>query len=127
MAAHPECEIRTGFADWGDTLGGGAVSAVAEVDGDSEVVHLFDSGDARFAESGIAGLEASIAKDAAIVVGELHDAHAEAAEHFNALGIFLEKCGVLEAGKNPEFVFALGAGDVEMAAHDEERVGILLD
>src|SRR5277367_2145 len=80
-----------------NTLGGGAVSAVAEVDGNSEVVHLLHSGNARLTESSIAGLQASVSEQAAIVVSKLHDAHAELPEHFDALGIFLKTRGVLES------------------------------
>jgi len=88
---------------------------------------FFDGGDARFTEAGVAGLEASIAEDAAIVVGELHDAHAELAKHFDALGLFFQERGVLEAGHDADFVFALGADDVGMPAHNEECFGMLLD
>ena len=49
------------------------------------------------------------------------------AEHFDALGFFFQESGVLETGKNADLVFALGAGDVGMAAHDEEGFGMLLD
>src|SRR5271169_4454677 len=79
------------------------------------------------AESGVAGFEASIAEDTAVVVGELHDAHAELAKHFDALGIFLEKRGVLKTGHDSDFGFALGASDVGMAAHDKECFWMLVD
>ena len=89
---------------------------MAEVDSDSEVVHFLDGSDARFAEAGVTGFETTVAEEAAIVVGELHDAHAQLAKHLDAFGFFLEKRGVLETGKNADLVFTLGAGDVGMPA-----------
>src|ERR1700690_3395769 len=80
---------------FGNAFRGSAVSAVAQVDGHSEIVHLFHSGNAGFAESGVAGFQASIAEDAAIVVSELHDSDTELAKHFNALGLLFEERGVL--------------------------------
>ena len=67
---------QDGLGGFGDAFGGRAVAAVAQVDGHSEVIHLLDGGYACFAEAGVARFEASIAKDAAVVVSKLHDAHA---------------------------------------------------
>src|ERR1700722_2119894 len=110
----------------GDALRSGPIPAVAEIDGHSEIVHPFNSGDSRFTQAGIAGFEASIAEEAAIVVGELHHPHAELAKHIYAFGIFLEERSVLKAGYNSDFAFALGASNVGMATHDEKRLGMLL-
>ena len=95
-----------------------AVAAVTQIDRNPEIVHLFDGGDACLAEACVAGLEAPIAEDAAVIVGELHDANAEPAEHVDAIGILFEKRCVLKTEHDADFVFALGTGDIRVAAHD---------
>ena len=82
---------ENGLLRFRDTFRGRAISAVAQVDGHSGVVHLLNGGDACFAEAGIAWFEAAVAKYAAVIVGELHDADAQAAEDIDALGVLFQE------------------------------------
>src|SRR5208283_5629669 len=101
-----------GLRGLGDGFGRGAVSAMAEIHGDTEFVHLPNSSDASFAEAGVSRFEAAVTEDAAVVVGDLHDAHAQPPEGRDAIRIFLKKLRLLEAGHDANLVLALGASDV---------------
>src|SRR5208283_538562 len=92
----------------------------------SNLIHLPDRRYPSFAQPGIARLETAVSKDAAVVVGDLHDAHTQIAEHLDARGIVLEKCRVLKTWKDANLVLPLGPSNIRVFANDPERIGILL-
>src|SRR6266403_5163494 len=86
----------------------GAVAAVAEIDSHTQLVHLLHCTLTCLAKTRVARLQTSIAKNAPIVIGKLHDAHAQPAKHLNARGIGLKEAGVLKARHDAQFALALG-------------------
>src|ERR1700722_8609461 len=46
----------------GDALGSSAISAMTQIDRDPKIVHLFDRGNTRLTQAGVARLEASVAE-----------------------------------------------------------------
>src|SRR5271168_2818105 len=111
----------------GDSFRGRAIAAVTEIDGHSDLVHFLDGREAGLAQPSIPRFEAAIAKNAPIVVGELHDAHAKIAKQLNSPGILLEKRRVLKTGKNAELPLLLGKIDSRMLVHDRESVLIFFN
>src|SRR5664279_6458491 len=103
-----------------DGFGGGAIAAMAQIYGHSNVVHAANRRMSGFAQAGIPRFQTTVAKDAAIVVGELHDADPQPAEHENTGGILFQKSTVLKAGENADLLFTFGAGDVGMSPHHHE-------
>ena len=110
-----------------DGVGGGAVPAVAHVDGDAEGVHLLHGIEAGLAESGIAGFKASVAKGTTQVVSELHDANPQTAKGFDTMRIIFEELGVLKSWKDADLPVALGARNIGMPTYEDEQVGIALE
>jgi hypothetical protein len=99
---------------------------MAQVNGHSDLIHLLHRRDPRSAQAGIARFETAIAKSRAHVVGELHNAHAEIAEHLNAFGVLLQKRGVLEAWNDADLVLALSTRDIRVSENDGEGIWIFL-
>ncbi len=81
----------------GDGVRGGTVAAVAEIDEQALRVHRLDHLLTEAAQTGVAGLQTAVAQKIAPVVGELDDAHAEAAEDLDPVEIFAERCRILES------------------------------
>src|SRR5208282_576414 len=109
----------------GDSFGGGAIAAMAKIDGHADFVHFLNGRDSGFAQPGIPRFEAAVPKNAAIVVGELHDPYAEVAKKINPLGVLLQKRCVLKTWKDAELAVPLGAGDIRVFANNSECVRIL--
>ena len=108
-------------------VGGSAVAAVAHVERDTELVHLLRGKAALPGETGVLCLETTIAKFAAQVVRELHDAHAKTAEGCDAGEIFFEEVGVLEAREDSDPVGFLAMKDIGWLANEEVNIGIGVD
>ena len=111
----------------GDAIGGGSGAAVTQVHGDSEGVHPLDDLPSVGAQARVAGLEAAIADDVAVVVGELDDPDAELVENIEARKVPLQHLGVLEAEDQPERVVLLRPGDIGVAADDGNERGVAID
>jgi hypothetical protein len=99
---------------------------VTKIDGDPDFVHLPNRQCSHFAQSGIAGLETTIAKDAAVVVSDLHNAHAQIAEHFDPPGVVFKERGVLKTRNDAKRLRSLGTRNICVTANDHECIGILL-
>src|SRR5271169_690177 len=100
---------------------------MAQVDGNSNLVHFLNGRDPRLAQPRIAWLETAVSEGAAVVVGDLHDAHAQITEHLNPIRIVLQKRRVLKTWKDADFVLPLGARNVRVFANDSDRLGIFLN
>ena len=84
--------MADGYGSFGylDGLQGSAVSHVGEVDEDAQLVHLTDGVDAEIAQTLVAALEAAVAQQVTLVVGELDHAHAEGVEEAEAVQVVLD-------------------------------------
>ncbi len=72
-----------------------ALADVAQIDGDTDVVHDAHRIAAEQREARLLGLEAAVAELVAVVVGELHNAQAEAPEKVQAVQVVGNGAGVL--------------------------------
>src|SRR5579859_3623033 len=105
----------------------GAIAAVAEIDSDTQLVHPLHCALTCFAKTRVARLQTSIAENAPIVIGKMHDADAQPPKNLNARGIGLKEAGVLKARHDAQLALALGAGDVCMNSNHGDHVRPLLD
>ena len=80
-----------------DRLEAGALAHVAQIEGDAEAVHLGNRACAKLTQAAVLGLEAPVAHEVALVVGELHDPQAEAVEEGQALELVVDGPHVLPA------------------------------
>src|SRR5277367_1830822 len=95
-----------------NSMRSGSIPAVTEIDSHADFIHFLHRRDARFAQSRIPGFKAAIAKNAAIVIGKLHDAHAEIPENLDALRTFFKKSRVLKTGQDADLLLPLRARDL---------------
>src|SRR5687767_3233063 len=85
------------FGGCGNAVGGGLRAAVTQIHGNAERVHARYDLAPEHTESGIRLLEAAVADEIAIVVGELNDPDPEAVEHIEPREVAIDHVGVLEA------------------------------
>lgn len=90
----------------------GAVTAVAEVDSDSNVVHLFHCRDSCFGQSRVCRFKTTGTQGVPFVICDLHNAHiplAELLDHFEAV---FEYGSLLETLYDSKFSFLFCTGNI---------------
>jgi hypothetical protein len=111
----------------GDRLARGARAAVCAVDQHFPGIEPLDHLQPVRREAGVARLHASVADQVALVVGELHHAHAQTLEQVDAIQVLADRRALLEAVDQPDLALAPRALEVGARAHREERVRVLRD
>ena len=85
---------------------------VAEVDSDAQLVHDAYSISSEQSEAGFFRLQAAIAEGVPVIVRQLHDAQAEAAEEVKPVEFVGDRSGVLPAHDQADLVLGLGTIEV---------------
>src|SRR5262249_29044501 len=110
-----------------DCIGGRLPAAMTEVDQDPQVIHAFDGFDACLAESGVGGLEATVAEEIATIVGRLNHSYAKAMKVLGPPPIGLEPDAVMKPIDDARARAALGLCDIRGSSDARERLWIAVD
>jgi hypothetical protein len=80
----------------------GLLDAVAHVDGQAYTVHFVHGLDTQRGQAPVACLQAAVAQQVGLVVGQLEDAQPQVVEQFDALELVANRLGVLPSHDQTE-------------------------
>ncbi|MNP06189.1 hypothetical protein D3C76_981620 [compost metagenome] len=106
-----------------DGFQGAAFGAVGHVDEHADAVHLADDLAAEAADAVVFGFITAAGQQALVVIGQLHDQHAELTEDLDQADVVFDGRAVLEAEENPDAAFLMRQANVRGLAHRTDQLG----